>query len=41
MTQAGNLGAATATVGLDTATSHLVLDGVSGALANTLSGVTG
>ncbi|WP_435056177.1 ESPR-type extended signal peptide-containing protein, partial [Yersinia frederiksenii] len=38
VTQAGNLGAATATVGLDTATSHLVLDGVSGALANTLSG---
>ncbi|CNI67699.1 autotransporter protein [Yersinia frederiksenii] len=41
VSQAANLGASTATVGLDTATSHLVLDGVSGTLANTLSGVTG
>ncbi|WP_145514957.1 autotransporter outer membrane beta-barrel domain-containing protein [Yersinia massiliensis] len=39
VTQAGNLGASTATVNLDTATSHLVLNGLSGAIANALSGV--
>ncbi|HEI6967702.1 TPA: hypothetical protein SK282_004397, partial [Yersinia enterocolitica] len=39
VTQAGNLGASTATVNLDTATSHLVLNGLSGAVANALSGV--
>ncbi|MFW5389654.1 hypothetical protein, partial [Yersinia sp. 2542 StPb PI] len=39
VTQASNLGASTATVNLDTATSHLVLNGVSGAVANALSGV--
>ncbi|WP_145525593.1 autotransporter outer membrane beta-barrel domain-containing protein [Yersinia rohdei] len=37
--QASNLG--TATVGLDTATSHFVLNGVSGAVANVLRGVAG
>ncbi|EEQ00850.1 Outer membrane autotransporter barrel domain protein [Yersinia rohdei ATCC 43380] len=37
--QASNLG--TATVGLDTATSHFVLNGVSGAVANVLSGEAG
>ncbi|WP_404273923.1 autotransporter outer membrane beta-barrel domain-containing protein [Yersinia rochesterensis] len=41
VTQASNLGASTATVGLDTATSHLVLNGVSGTIANALSGVAG
>ncbi|MDA5549816.1 autotransporter outer membrane beta-barrel domain-containing protein [Yersinia massiliensis] len=39
VTQASNLGASTATVNLDTATSHLVLNGLSGAIANALSGV--
>ncbi|MGK4445107.1 autotransporter outer membrane beta-barrel domain-containing protein [Yersinia enterocolitica] len=39
VTQASNLGASTATVNLDTATSHLVLNGLSGAIANVLSGV--
>ncbi|WP_156305583.1 hypothetical protein, partial [Yersinia pekkanenii] len=39
--QASNLGASTATVGLDTATSHLVLNAVSGAIANALTGVAG
>ncbi|WP_145591159.1 autotransporter outer membrane beta-barrel domain-containing protein [Yersinia rochesterensis] len=39
--QASNLGASTATVGLDTATSHLVLKGVNGSIANVLSGVAG
>ncbi|WP_049615519.1 beta strand repeat-containing protein, partial [Yersinia pekkanenii] len=39
--QASNLGASTATVGLDTATSSLVLDGVTDSIANTLSGVAG
>ncbi|PNM26301.1 autotransporter outer membrane beta-barrel domain-containing protein [Yersinia enterocolitica] len=39
VTQAGNLGASTATVNLDTATSNLVLNGLSGAVANALSGV--
>lgn len=37
--QVSNLGASTATVNLDTATSHLVLNGLSGAVANALSGV--
>ncbi|PJG63503.1 autotransporter outer membrane beta-barrel domain-containing protein [Yersinia kristensenii] len=41
VTQASNLGASTATVGLDTATSHLVLKGVNGTVANVLSGVAG
>ncbi|WP_145579320.1 autotransporter outer membrane beta-barrel domain-containing protein [Yersinia massiliensis] len=39
VTQAGNLGTSAATVNLDTATSHLVLNGLSGAIANALSGV--
>ncbi|MDA5537454.1 autotransporter outer membrane beta-barrel domain-containing protein, partial [Yersinia mollaretii] len=39
VTQASNLGAATATVNLNDATSHLVLSGLSGAIANALSGV--
>ncbi|WP_145559401.1 autotransporter outer membrane beta-barrel domain-containing protein [Yersinia mollaretii] len=39
ITQASNLGASTATVNLDSATSHLVLNGLSGAIANALSGV--
>ncbi|MBS0057820.1 hypothetical protein, partial [Yersinia sp. Marseille-Q3913] len=39
VTQASNLGTSTATVDLDTATSHLVLNGLSGAIANALSGV--
>ncbi|WP_145590055.1 autotransporter outer membrane beta-barrel domain-containing protein [Yersinia aleksiciae] len=41
VTQASNLGASTATVDLETATSHLVLNGLSGAVANALSGVAG
>ncbi|WP_145534932.1 autotransporter outer membrane beta-barrel domain-containing protein [Yersinia thracica] len=41
VTQASNLGASAATVGLDTATSHLVLKGVNGTIANALSGVAG
>ncbi|WP_145511227.1 autotransporter outer membrane beta-barrel domain-containing protein [Yersinia kristensenii] len=39
VTQASNLGASSATIGLDTATSHLVLKGVNGTVANVLSGV--
>lgn len=39
--QASNLGASTATVNLDTATSDLVLDAVSDSIANVLSGVAG
>ncbi|WP_049679455.1 hypothetical protein, partial [Yersinia mollaretii] len=39
VTQASNLGAATATVNLNDASSHLVLSGLSGAIANALSGV--
>ncbi|WP_145589685.1 autotransporter outer membrane beta-barrel domain-containing protein [Yersinia rochesterensis] len=41
VTQASNLGASTATIGLDTATSHLALKGVNGSIANVLSGVAG
>ncbi|WP_315850990.1 autotransporter outer membrane beta-barrel domain-containing protein [Yersinia frederiksenii] len=41
VTQASNLGASSATIGLDTATSHLVLKGVNGTVANVLSGVAG
>ncbi|OVZ91638.1 autotransporter outer membrane beta-barrel domain-containing protein [Yersinia kristensenii] len=39
VTQASNLGTSAATVNLDTATSHLVFNGVSSAIANALSGV--
>uniref|UniRef100_UPI001643C1BE beta strand repeat-containing protein n=1 Tax=Yersinia kristensenii TaxID=28152 RepID=UPI001643C1BE len=41
VTQASNLGSTTARVGLDTATSHLVLKGVNGTVANVLTGVAG
>ncbi|MBW5827661.1 hypothetical protein H0I68_21830, partial [Yersinia kristensenii] len=41
VTQASNLGSTTARVGLDTATSHLVLKGVNGTVAHVLSGVAG
>ncbi|VFS48123.1 putative lipoprotein [Budvicia aquatica] len=41
VSQAGNLGASTATVNLDSNTAQLVLNGVSGSIANELSGVSG
>ncbi|WP_145587988.1 autotransporter outer membrane beta-barrel domain-containing protein [Yersinia aldovae] len=39
--QASNLGSAAATVNLDTATSRLVLNALSGSIANALNGVSG